>query len=49
MVAAEVLRERLARARAATTIEYAPGVPHFDPTTPAESGQPRRVVVEPAG
>jgi parvulin-like peptidyl-prolyl isomerase len=49
MVAAEVLRERLARARAATTIEYAPGVPHFDPATPAESGQPRRVVVEPAG
>lgn len=49
MLAAEVLRERLARARAATPIEYAPGVPHFDPASPAEPGQPRRVVVGPAG
>jgi parvulin-like peptidyl-prolyl isomerase len=48
MLAAEVLRERLARARAATAIEFAPGVPHFDPATPAEPGKPRRVAVEPA-
>ncbi|MGB8854589.1 MAG: peptidylprolyl isomerase [Pirellulales bacterium] len=49
MLAADILRERIARARSATTIEYAPGVPHFDPAAPAGPGQPRRVVVEPAG
>lgn len=49
ILAAEVLRDRLARARAATSIEFAPGVPHFDPATPAEPGKPRRVIVEPAG
>jgi len=49
MLAAEILRDRLARARAANRIEFAPGVPHFDPATPAEPGKPRRVVVEPAG
>ncbi len=48
-LAAEILRERIARARSATAIEYAPGVPHFDPAAPVEPGQPRRVVVEPAG
>jgi len=49
MLAADVLRDKLARARAATTIEFAPGVPHFDPATPGEPGKTRRVVVEPAG
>jgi len=49
LLAAEVLRERLVRARAATPIEFAPGVAHFDPATPAEAGQTRRVIVEPAG
>lgn len=49
LLASEVLRERLARARAATRIEYAPGVAHFDPATPADAGQPRRIITEPAG
>jgi hypothetical protein len=49
LLAAEVLRERLARARAGTRIDYAPGVTHFDPATPPEAGQARRVIVEPAG
>jgi parvulin-like peptidyl-prolyl isomerase len=49
LLAAEVLRERLGRARASTPIEYAPGVAHFDPATPADAGQMRRVMVEPAG
>jgi parvulin-like peptidyl-prolyl isomerase len=49
LLAAEVLRERLARARAGTQIDYAPGVAHFDPATPAEAGRTRRVIVEPAG
>lgn len=49
ILAGEVLRDVLARARAATTIEFASGVPHFDPATQAEPGQPRRVIVEPSG
>lgn len=49
ILASEVLRERLARARAATRIDYAPGVPHLDPKIPRESGQSGRVIVEPPG
>lgn len=49
MLAADMLRERLTRARTAARIDYAPGVPHFDPATPAGSGRPRRVIVNPAG
>ena len=35
LLAADVVRETVARARAATPIRYAGGVVHFDPDTPA--------------
>jgi len=46
MMAAKLVRDLLAKARAATTVTYMPGVAHFDPTTPADGLQPRRIVVE---
>ena len=48
ILAAEAIRETVARLRAETAIEYAPGVPHFDPATPADSDQPRRILVNAA-
>jgi XTP/dITP diphosphohydrolase len=42
---AEAIRGTISRLRAETAIDYAAGVPHFDPATPADAGQPRRVVV----
>jgi len=44
---AEAIRATVSRLRAETAIEYAAGVPHFDPATPADAGQPRRVMVTP--
>ena len=48
ILAAEAIRETVARLRAETAIEYSPGVPHFDPATPADAGQPRRILVNAA-
>lgn len=48
LLAGRLVRELVAAARRATPVEYAPGVPHFDPQTPAEGPQPRRVIVAPA-
>jgi hypothetical protein len=45
LLATEVLQDLLTRLRAATRIDYAPGVPHFDPTTPPNVTAPRRVIV----
>ena len=44
-LAQQVVRDAVAEVRRGTPVEYAPGVSHFDPATPAEGGQPRRVVV----
>lgn len=46
-LAQETVRDTLAEARRTTTIEYGPGVVHFDPATPPAGAAPRRVVVEP--
>ncbi len=46
MMAAQLVRELLAKARASTPVTYTPGVAHFDPTTPADGPDPRRVIVE---
>lgn len=44
LVAARLARELLKRGRDRVTVEYAEGVPHFDPETPAEGAQARRIV-----
>ena len=46
MMAAQLVRELLAKARASTPVTYTPGVTHFDPATPADGPDPRRVIVE---
>lgn len=45
IVAAQLVRELLKRGRDRATVDYADGVPHFDPETPADGSQPRRVIV----
>jgi len=45
IAAADLLRETLAAARAATPIEYVPGVHYFDPATPPQTATPRRILV----
>jgi parvulin-like peptidyl-prolyl isomerase len=45
LLAADVVRETVAQARAATPITYAEGVVHFDPATPADGRVPRRIIV----
>lgn len=40
-----LIRDTMAAGRRGTTIEYAAGVPHFDPETPDDGTAPRRVVV----
>lgn len=42
----QIVRDTLAEARGSLAIEYAPGVPHFDPATPDDAAGPRRVVVQ---
>jgi len=52
LAGAEVLRETVARLRKTTPVEYAAGVPHFDPAAGADEFQPRKVIlggVPPAG
>jgi len=46
MMAAKLVRELLGKARATTQVTYTPGVAHFDPATPADGTEPRRIVVE---
>lgn len=48
LFAARLIRELVVAARRGTPVEYAPGVPHYDPQTPADGPQPRRVIVAPA-
>jgi hypothetical protein len=48
-MAQQIVRDALAEARRDAPVEIMPGVPHFDPATPADGSQPRRVIVaEPA-
>jgi peptidyl-prolyl cis-trans isomerase SurA len=44
-MAQQIVRDTVAEARRGTPVEYAPGVAHFDPATPIDGAQPRRVVV----
>jgi len=46
MMAAQLVRDLLTKARASTRVTYAPGVAHFDPATPADGMEPRRIIVE---
>lgn len=49
VMAQKIVRDALAEARRDAPVEIMPGVPHFDPETPADGSQPRRVIVaEPA-
>ena len=49
VMAQQIVRDALAEARRDAQVEIAPGVPHFDPATPADGSKPRRVIVaEPA-
>jgi len=45
LLAEKMLRDTLARVRAATPVSFADGVAHFDPATPAGGDRPRRIVV----
>ncbi len=45
LLAANLLRETIARLRAATPVTFAAGIAHFDPATPASGDRPRRIVV----
>lgn len=45
LATASLVRELLQRGRGRTPVDYAAGVPHFDPETPADGPQPRRVIV----
>lgn len=52
MVAAQLIKDLVATARRTTHIDYGAGVAHFDPATPGDGPQPRRVLVgegEPTG
>lgn len=52
MVAAQLIKDLVATARRTTRIDYGAGVAHFDPATPGDGPQPRRVLVgegEPTG
>jgi parvulin-like peptidyl-prolyl isomerase len=44
----QIVRDALAAARREAPVEIMPGVPHFDPATPADGSQPRRVIVSEA-
>lgn len=45
IASAEMVRQLVVRGRNRVTVEYAAGVAHFDPETPADGTEPRRVVV----
>ena len=48
-IAQQAVRDTLIQARRDVVVEYADGVAHFDPTTPADGAVPRRVVVAGSG
>ena len=45
IVAKDLVRELVKRGRDRAKVDYADGVPHFDPDTPADGSQPRRIIV----
>jgi peptidyl-prolyl cis-trans isomerase C len=49
LVATRMIRELVAAGRVGTVIRYGAGVPHFDPATPADGPELRRVIVGEAG
>ena len=51
MLAAKLIRDLVTTARQATPVTYVPGVAYFDPQTPADGPEPRRIIVsgDPAG
>jgi parvulin-like peptidyl-prolyl isomerase len=46
LLVTSLIRELVTKGRQATAVDYVPGTAHFDPNTPADGPQPRRVVVE---
>jgi len=46
LLANRLIRELVAQGHQSTPVIYVPGTPHFDPATPPDGPQPRRVVVE---
>jgi peptidyl-prolyl cis-trans isomerase C len=46
LLGTKLIRDLVAKARAATMITYVPGTSHFDPATPADGEAPRRIIVE---
>jgi parvulin-like peptidyl-prolyl isomerase len=46
LLANRLIRELVAKGHEATPVIYVPGVAHFDPATPPDGPQPRRVLVE---
>jgi parvulin-like peptidyl-prolyl isomerase len=47
ILASQLIRDIVSKARAAAAIEYLPGAVHFDPATPADGSVPRRIIVAP--
>ena len=45
---AKLIRDVIVQQRGLRRIDYAAGVPHFDPATPEGGPQPRRIIVTPA-
>jgi parvulin-like peptidyl-prolyl isomerase len=45
IVAKDLVSELVKRGRDRAKVDYADGVPHFDPDTPADGSQPRRIIV----
>ena len=45
-MASKLVRDLVAKARASTPVTYAPGIAHFDPATPLDGPEPRRIQVE---
>ena len=46
MLAAKIVRDLLTKARSSTKITYTPGIAHFDPATPVDGPEARRILVE---
>lgn len=46
-LSAKLVRELVAGIRDTVPVRYLPGVAHFDPATPRDGDQPRRIIVEP--
>ena len=46
LLANRLIRELVAKGRQSTAVVYVPGVAHFDPATPPDGTEPRRVIIE---